>query len=187
MRDASGAFSFILLLHHRIPFTVTIQVHYFCSYMKMLKFCWNSQSSYKYSRIYQILFYMRNMLSNLFLSCIRQVLRENTGIWDRKSTYNISLRFLKIIAVRFTKQVFGIRHCIIMEESIQSSLPHENEIDSSKISFANGENTVLSARNPIILTLKFCLCQNSLHLSTLLWEIYATTLLQCFFSFFSES
>lgn len=119
MHHASGAFSLILLLHHRIPFTVTIQVHYFCSYMKMLKFCWNSQSSYKYSRIYQILFYMRNMLSNLFLSRIRQVLRKNTGIWDHKSTYNISLRFLKIIAVRFTKQVCGIRHCIIMEESIQ--------------------------------------------------------------------
>ena len=27
-----------------------------------------------------------------------------------------------------------------------------NEIDSSNISFVNGENTVLSAKNPIILT-----------------------------------
>lgn len=34
----------------------------------------------------------------------------------------------------------------------KSSLPHENEIDSSNISFVNGENTVLSAKNPIILT-----------------------------------
>ena len=35
----------------------------------------------------------------------------------------------------------------------------------------------------MVTNLKFCFCQNSLHLSTLLWEIYATTLLQCFFSF----
>ena len=43
----------------------------------------------------------------------------DAGIWDRKGTNDISLRILKIIAVRFTKQVVGIRHSIIMEESIQ--------------------------------------------------------------------